>query len=239
MRELSALNLRPFVLHGFACHSPHDYGLLICATVNDVIAEVKPGQGKEIVLLAHYDSVPAGPGAADDESGVATVIEIARALIAQGVPGRHPIIALLTDGEEADLLGAAAFLQNSHLKTRVGAVVNVEARGNRGPSFLFQTNAGDGPLIDLYAKNVSEYATSSLYHEIYRFLPNDTDLTLFIADGFPSYNFAFVGGFPDYHTARDIRANLDPVSLQQQGNNMLGVVKGARERGFRPIERRR
>ena len=30
--------------------------------------------GKAIVLLAHYDSVPAGPGASDDEFGVATVL---------------------------------------------------------------------------------------------------------------------------------------------------------------------
>lgn len=232
LTEFSALNLRPYVLHGFSCHSPHDYGALICATVNDVIAEVKPGHGKAIVLLAHYDSVPAGPGAADDQSGVATVIETARALIAQRLPGRHPVMAVLTDGEEADLLGAAAFLKNPRLRARVGAVVNVEARGNRGPSLLFQTSTGDGPLIDLYAKNVSEYATSSLYHEIYKFLPNDTDLTLFIADGFPSYNFAFVGGVADYHTTNDIRANLDPVSLQQHGNNLLGVVKGLSNMDF-------
>lgn len=230
--ELSALNLRPLVFHGFACRSPDNYGVLICASVNDVIAEVKSGQGKAIVLLAHYDSVPAGPGAADDESGVATVIETARALIAEGLSGKHPIMALLTDGEEADLLGAAAFLRQPKWRARVGAVVNVEARGNRGPSLLFQTSAGDQPLIDIYAKNVPEYATSSLYHEIYRFLPNDTDLTLFIADGFPSYNFAFVGGIADYHTAKDVRANLDLASLQQHGDNMLGVVKGLENTDF-------
>src|SRR5437773_9662959 len=69
--ELAALGLHPFVLSSFACHSPYNYGVLICASVKDVIAEVKPGGGKAVVLLAHYDSVPAGPGAADDESGVA------------------------------------------------------------------------------------------------------------------------------------------------------------------------
>ncbi|HEX3432320.1 MAG TPA: M28 family peptidase [Rhizomicrobium sp.] len=226
VRELSALGLKPFGLHGFACRSPHNSGVLICGSVNDVIAQVKPGVGKAIVMLAHYDSVPAGPGAADDESGVATVIETARALIARGLPGKHPVLALLTDGEEADLLGAAAFLRDAKLRARVGAVVNVEARGNRGPSLLFQTSPGNAALIDLYAKNVPEYATSSLYSEIYRFLPNDTDLTLFIADGFPSLNFAYVGGVADYHTARDIRANLDPASLQHHGDSMLGVVNG-------------
>src|SRR5579871_2707452 len=226
LSELSVLGLRPFVLHGFACHSPQDSALLICGSVNDVIAEVMPGSGKAIILLGHYDSVPAGPGAADDEAGVATVIETARALIARGHPWKHPVLAVLTDGEEADLLGAAAFLHDSKLKARVGAVVNVEARGNRGPSLLFQTSPGNAALIDLYASNVGDYATSSLYEEIYKFLPNDTDLTLFIKDGYPSYNFAYVGGVADYHTADDTRANLDPISLQQQGDSMLGVVNG-------------
>lgn len=224
VQELTQLGLRPSVLQSFACHPPRPDGLLICATVNDIVAQVIPGSGKAVVLLAHYDSVPAGPGAADDESGVATVIETARALIARGTRTGHAVLALLTDGEEADLLGAAAFLHDPMLRARVGAVVNVEARGNRGPSILFQTSPGDGPLIDIYANSTSTFATSSLYDEIYRFLPNDTDLTLFLADGFPAYNFAYVGGVADYHTANDTRANLDPVSLQQQGDNMLGVA---------------
>jgi hypothetical protein len=232
LQELSVLRAPAFVLCSFACHAVHSYGVLTCATVNDIIAVVKPGQGRAIVLLAHYDSVPAGPGAADDESGVATVIETIRALQARGLRSRHPILAVLTDGEEAGLLGAAAFLHEPALKARVGAVVNVEARGNQGPSLLFQTSPGDGPLIDLYANNVSDYATSSVYAEIYRFLPNDTDLTLFIRDGVPSFNFAFAGNIADYHTALDRRANLDSVSLQQQGDNMLGVASGLEQADF-------
>ncbi|HEX4159654.1 MAG TPA: M20/M25/M40 family metallo-hydrolase [Rhizomicrobium sp.] len=232
VQELQRLGLHPAVHGSFACHPPRVEGFLICATINDVIADVRPGTGKAIILLAHYDSVPAGPGAADDESGVAAVIETARALIARGGAGKHPVMAVLTDGEEADLLGAAAFLRDPALKARIGAVVNVEARGNRGPSFLFQTSPGDGPLVDIYADNASDYATSSLYHEIYRFLPNDTDLTLFIGAGFPSFNFAYVGGVFDYHTALDTRANLDPVSLQQQGDSMLGVASGLEQADF-------
>src|SRR5207253_4159698 len=112
-----------------------------------------PGAGKAIVLLAHYDSVPAGPGAADDESGVATVIETARALIARGLVGKHPILAVLTDGEEADLLGAAACLREPVLKARVGAVVNVEARGSSGPSLLFHARPGDARLIESYSQH--------------------------------------------------------------------------------------
>src|SRR5665213_2632129 len=146
----------------FTCNYEHGFSFVGCATVTVIIADVIPGDGKAIILLAHYDSVPAGPGASDDESGVATVLETARALKARGAKSLHPVMAVITDGEEAGLLGANAFLQNAAMKDRVGVVVNVEARGTRGQSLLFQTSPGDGRLIDLYAHRVKHAATSSL-----------------------------------------------------------------------------
>ncbi len=143
---------------------------------------------------------------------------------AQGGSSLHPIIALFSDGEEYGLLGAASALDNPAFRARVGAVVNVEARGNRGPSLLFQTSPGDGPLVDLYARSVTHYATSSLFATIYKYLPNDTDLTLFIRGGFVSYNFAFSDNVAHYHTPRDTRANLSPVILQHHGENLLGMA---------------
>jgi hypothetical protein len=231
-KEFAALGIATSVYEGIGCNGRPQYGYLACATTKDIIAEVLPGKGKAIVMLAHYDSVPAGPGAADDESGVATVLETTRALKARGFKSDHPIIALITDGEEAGLLGAASFLDNPALRARVGAVVNVEARGNSGPSLLFQTSAGDAPLIDLYAKSVPEYATSSLFSVIYKALPNDTDLTLFINDKLPSFNFAFSGNVAHYHTALDRRENLDPRTLQHHGDNLLGMVSALETTDF-------
>jgi peptidase M28-like protein len=222
--EFAALGVKTSTYRAFACNPWRGFAIIPCATVTDIVAEIVPGAGKAIVLLAHYDSVPAGPGASDDESGAATVLEVTRALRARGTKSLHPVIAVITDGEEAGLLGAQAFLENKALKARVGAVVNVEARGTRGRSLLFQTSAGDSKLIDLYAKAVPFYATSSLYAEIYRFLPNDTDLTLFIHAGFPSFNFAFSENVADYHTPLDRRENLSKLTLQEQGDNMLGVA---------------
>lgn len=236
LKEFAALGIPASVRRGFGCNTARSYAFIACASVNDILAEVKPGEGKAIILMAHYDSVPAGPGAADDEADVAAIVETAGALKARGLAGKHPILALITDGEEADLLGAAAFLHDSMMRARVGAVINVEARGNRGRSLLFQTSPGDGPLIDLYAKSVPNYAASSLYAEIYRVLPNDTDLTLFIRDGFPSYNFAFTENVAHYHTALDTRANLDPRSLQQQGDNLLGLVAGLERTDFASLK---
>lgn len=234
--EFSALGVKTNIFSGLGCDASPRHGYIACGTVHDVLADVQPGAGRAIVLLAHYDSVPAGPGAADDESGVATVLETVRALKARGFKSRHPILAVITDGEEAGLFGADAFLHDAKLRARVGAVVNVEARGNQGPSLLFQTSPGDGPLIDLYADNVPEYATSSLFAVIYRLLPNDTDLTLFLEHGFPSFNFAFSGNVAHYHTPLDRRANLSLATLQHQGDNMLGVASGLEQADFAQIK---
>jgi hypothetical protein len=236
LKEFANLGVPAHTYQAFTCNTWRGFGFVACATVTDIIADVVPGQGKAIVMMAHYDSVPAGPGASDDESGVAAVLESVRAMKAGGTASKHPVIALITDGEEAGLLGANAFLQNAALKNRVGVVVNVEARGTKGPSLLFQTSPGDSKLIDLYAKHVSAYATSSLFGEIYKLLPNDTDLTLFIRDGFPAFNFAFSENVRYYHSPFDLRRNLSPATLQMQGDDMLGVVTGLEQTDYAALK---
>ena len=198
--EFTTLGIKTDLYRANGCNGRAIYGFFACGMVEDIIAQVAPGQGKAIVMLAHYDSVPAGPGASDDQSGVVTILETVRALKARGIKTRHPIIAVITDGEEAGLLGAAAYADNKGFRDNVGVVVNVEARGNQGPSLLFQTSPGDEKLIDLYAKSVPEYATSSLFAVIYKLLPNDTDLTVFLNKQLTGYNFAFSGTVAHYHT---------------------------------------
>ena len=76
------------------------------ALVRNVLARV-PGRtsGAAVLVCAHYDSVAAGPGAGDDGAGVATLLEVARALSRE--PAReHPVWFLFTDAEELGLVGA-------------------------------------------------------------------------------------------------------------------------------------
>ena len=235
--EFAALGVPTSVYRATGCFDRRaNYGLFFCGTTEDIIANVMPGTGKAIVLLAHYDSVPAGPGAADDQSSVATILETVRALQARGTKSQHPVLAVITDGEEAGLLGADAFLNDPVQRAQVGAVVNVEARGNQGPSLMFQTSPGNARLIDLYAASVPQYATSSLTSVIYKYLPNDTDLTLFLNAGFIGYNFAFSGNVAHYHTPLDSRANLSAASLQSQGENLLGMASGLMRTDFSTLK---
>ncbi len=86
LKEFATLGIDAKPYRAMGCRYAQRYGAIECATVTDIIAEVKKGEGKAIVLLAHYDSGPAGPGAADDGSGVASVLETVRALKARGFP---------------------------------------------------------------------------------------------------------------------------------------------------------
>jgi hypothetical protein len=230
--ELSKLGVASQTLSGMSCANGR--GAIICATVHDIVAQVRPGAGDAILLMAHTDSVAAGPGASDDMSGVAAILETIRAL--KSTPSGHPVIALFTDGEEAGLLGARFFLTQPDWKNRIGLVINADQRGTSGPAYLFQTSAGAAGLIDLYAKGVAHPATSSLYQEIYKVLPNDTDLTPFLKTGVAAANFAFIGDVARYHTPLDQLGNLDPGSLQSLGDNLLGLTRAAMTADFAQLK---
>ncbi|MBE2249070.1 MAG: M20/M25/M40 family metallo-hydrolase [Myxococcus sp.] len=236
LAEFAALGVTARVERGRGCRGSTRYDVFSCATVENIVAPIVEGDGPAVALLAHYDSVPAGPGAGDDLSGVAAVLETLRVLKARGLATRHPVFALITDGEEAGLLGAQAYLSNPEARPRIGAVVNVEARGTSGLSSLFQTSGGDGPLISLYARRAPLPMTSSLSNLVYKKLPNDTDLTLFIDAGLTSFNLAFLENGAHYHTPLDRRANVSAATLQHQGDNLLAITEGLLEADFAALE---
>jgi hypothetical protein len=217
--ELRAVGLEPEIQEAFAC-APH----ATCATVRNVLARL-PGRetGRMVLLSAHYDSVAAGPGASDDGAGVAAVLEIARALKSQG-PLRRPVLLILDDGEEAGLLGAEAFAGHPFARD-LGAAVNVDGRGTSGPSYLIETGPGNRQVARLAASALARPAASSLYYEIYKRMPNDTDFTVWKRLGVQGTNFAFSGEVTRYHTVRDDLAHVDLRSLQHQGENALAMVR--------------
>lgn len=179
--------------------------------------------GKVLMVAAHYDSVPTGPGAADDGAAVAAMLETMRALrVIGGV--RNDVVFLFTDGEELGLLGAAAFVER-HGVDDIGAVLNWEARGSRGPVWMFETSGGNGPLVRAFADATARPVANSLSYEVYRRLPNDTDFTVFREAGAAGLNSAFIDGVHDYHAASDTPQRLSADSMQHHGENMLGMVR--------------
>jgi acetylornithine deacetylase/succinyl-diaminopimelate desuccinylase-like protein len=96
--QLRGLGLTPEIQRTTSAYYPLP-GLLQAGTSENVLARLPGSQpgGKAFLLAAHYDSVPTGPGATDNGSGVASLLETLRALKA-GPPLRNDVIFLFTDG---------------------------------------------------------------------------------------------------------------------------------------------
>jgi hypothetical protein len=219
---LSALGLTPELQSGFTVCTP--YG--VCAMPVNIVARIQGSDAasdRAVLLCAHYDSVGAGPGASDNASGVAALLEIARILQRQPRP-RQSIILLFDDGEEVDLLGAHAFVDHHPWAATVTAAVNLDARGTSGPSLMFETGSANRWLMSLYSRAIARPLANSVYYAVYKLLPNDTDFTVFKAAGFQGFNFAFIGDVARYHTPLDDTAHADSGSLQQQGDNALSTL---------------
>jgi len=219
LEELAALGLAGEVERSWVCG-----GGRVCGEVANVLARLPAaGSGPAVLLVAHYDSVAAGPGAADDGSGVAVLLETARALLA-GPPLARPVWLLFPDGEEVGLLGAEAFAARPHL-AEVGVVLNFEARGQSGLARMFETGERNLDLVRLLAAHGRRPAATSLSYEIYRRLPNDTDFSVFKRAGLPGLNFAFIGTPLVYHTPLDDRAGLSAGTVQHQGEQALALAR--------------
>lgn len=177
-----------------------------------------------IALMAHHDSVPGSPGAADDTTGVADALEIVRAIKASGQPERD-VMLIITDGEEVDLNGAVAFFKIDPAAAHVGFVFNLEARGGGGRAAMFETGPGNGAAVRTFLATSKRAVANSLAVFIYKQLPNDTDYTVAKAAGIPGLNFAFIGREFDYHSPSSTVAALDQGSVQQMGDEVLGPAR--------------
>jgi hypothetical protein len=188
---------------------------------------VLPGRDRAVpavALMAHYDTAPGSPGAADDSTGVAVALEIVRALRVDG-PAARDVALVITDGEEVDLLGARAFYAADPLARRIGLVLNMEARGGGGRVFMFETGPENGALIDVFRRVTPNPSSNSLAIFVYRHMPNDTDFTVVKAHGGTGLNYAFIGRQVDYHASTSTLARLEQGSVQHMGNQVLAAAR--------------
>jgi hypothetical protein len=177
-----------------------------------------------VALMAHYDTVQHSPGAADDTTGVAAILETVRAIRARG-PAERTLVVLLTDAEELDLDGARVFWGGHPLRDRIGAVVNLEARGGGGRAMMFETGRGNAETIALFGqagvRATGGVTSNSLAVFVYETMPNGTDFTIPKARGVQGLNFAFIGRPEQYHAPVSTPDMLDQGSVQHIGSQAL------------------
>jgi hypothetical protein len=217
------------------------------ATLHNLWA-VAAGQSTDaIVVMAHRDDTGAGPGANDDASGTATLVELARAY-AQTTPGQpvrssHTIVFLSTDGGSFGGLGAVRFAERSPF--HIVAVINLDAIAGRGPPRIVIT--GDTPrspsatLVQTTAKRVLEQ--TSVAPRRAGFVGQLVDLgfpyTLyeqgpFVARGIPTITLTTAGDRPpDAYTDRP--EALDGTKLGAIGRAVQQLI-GSLDQGPDPAQ---
>ncbi|MEE9350505.1 MAG: M20/M25/M40 family metallo-hydrolase [Flavobacteriaceae bacterium] len=225
IKQLDELGLHPLTQDQIAINEKWRAG----TKAQNIMSRIKgTEEGNALVLLTHYDSaVHSSFGASDAGSGVVTILEGIRAYLAAGKRPKNDIIILFTDAEEVGLLGAVAFVKHHPWAKDVGLVLNFEARGSGGPSYmLLETNGGNKELIKTFNKAKANFpVANSLMYSIYKMLPNDTDLTIFReGKNINGFNFAFIDDHFDYHTALDTYENMDINTLAQQGDYMMTML---------------
>jgi hypothetical protein len=224
-QELQKLGLETQIQEGTTLS---DWGNLVKS--KNIIARIKgTGNTKALLLLSHYDSAPHSfsHGASDDASGVATILEGLRAFLYSKAPHKNDIIILFSDAEELGLNGAALFVTKNAWAKDIGLALNFEARGSSGPGYmLMEVNKGNAAMVNAFAEAKPKYPVSnSLMYSIYKMLPNDTDLTVFREQGkIQGYNFAFIDGHYNYHSAQDDYAHISPTTIAHQGSYLMPLL---------------
>jgi hypothetical protein len=172
----------------------------------NIVATLRGTVNPELVYVvsSHYDSVVAGPGADDDSSGTAALLEAARVMAGHPLPAT--IVFASFTGEEAGLLGSREFVRRAVAdKVHVAGALNNDTIGWMNDSRLDNTirysNAG---IRDL------QHAAAMLFTRLITY-----DARYFKATDAVSFYDAFgdvVGGIgsypvlgsPHYHQASDL-----------------------------------
>ena len=200
--------------------------------VSHNVKAVKTGSSAATILLgAHLDSKAPSPGANDNASGVAVVLELARDLRGADTVATVELVLFGTeemiDGDpNHDHYGSRAFVKTmtSAERDKLAGMISVDmvavgdtftvgtmGRGPQGLSALLQAHARGLGLPVEYDEDTSDYGQG--------------DYEPFELAGFPA---AWVewGDDPTYHTTDDTYQHCDPAVLRKTGEMLLGFVTG-------------
>lgn len=164
-----------------------------------------------IILMAHFDHLGRGkdgyfPGADDNASGVAALLEVAEALTYMPPP-RRSILLLATTGEEEGLLGARFYTQHPALPLKnTRAVVNLDTIGRNEPGEISIVGVRQSPWLETIVKKANEKIGLDLKYDA-EFLYKSADHYAFAEKDVPAIFFT-AKGHEDYHTQRDTPEKL-------------------------------
>lgn len=222
--ELNALGIQSRVQEAEDCSGFPKFRIVSCSRVRNVIATLPGiGAGKHLLLSAHYDSTPTGPGAGDDGIGVATLLEIGAILKAS--PPARPVTLLFNEGEEYGLNGAAAFVHHDPEAKQVNSLINIDGRGVSGPALMHETSDPNGAAIAAYARATQRPYANSISTDFAKLIPNSTDVVFYKPAGWTLLNYGWLGNETRYHSPGDRVDALDRATVGHIGSEVLAATR--------------
>jgi aminopeptidase YwaD len=183
------------------------------------VVAMRPGRRAEaIVIGAHFDSVPAGPGANDNASGTATVLERARYFAQRDYP--YTLYFVAFGAEEIGLRGSRHFVDAlpGGAPSSLRAMINLDMVGV-GDQERF---SGAAHLVDL-ASEVADAIGFVNYTTNAGSAGGGSDHASFDRAGVPLL-FIYRSDDPNYHSPRDRAEFVDPDALALAGRLAIGVL---------------
>ena len=185
------------------------------ATVNNVLAWL-PGQTDEYVIVgAHYDHLGYGnfdslapsqigqihPGADDNASGTAGVLELARLLAPQRGQLKRSILFMDFAGEELGLLGSAAWVKApTRPLAKAVAMINMDMIGRIKDDKVYIGGVGTGSTLKSMLEQAQKDAPFKIEYSAGGYASSDH--TSFVSKKIPVL-FFFSGLHSDYHKPSD------------------------------------
>ena len=185
-----------------------------------------PGTGPDTIIIgAHRDHFgrPAGlwfPGADDNASGTAVILEVARALRSVGLRPQRRILFVSFSGEERDLLGSRLYTSRPIIPlSSTKAMINIDHAGI-GNGRLTIGVTGFEKTLALEAGQVAGLADKL---DVYGFFPGG-DHVPFKEAGVPTVTIVSGGVHPHFHQPTDTADTINPEILHTVARYVLALT---------------
>ncbi|MCX5786266.1 MAG: M28 family peptidase [Elusimicrobia bacterium] len=196
--------------------------------LNNVIGKVEGTTAKDdyVVLSAHYDHLAAKgaevfPGADDNASGVALLLELARYYAVH--PARRTIIFAAFSGEEEGRLGSRNFVAGLSPATaaKINADLNFDTVGRlEGGKVLLLSSGSSDKWVHIFRG--AGFVTGCDYDLVKEDL-DSSDQISFIEGGVPAVQF-FSGPKTDYHKFTDTAYKIDVAGVVKQAEFAKEII---------------
>jgi aminopeptidase YwaD len=190
----------------------------------NVIARLDGEIDERIIVSSHLDSALASPGAVDNASGCAAMVEVARQLVAQ--PTRCTFEFAAFGAEEWGVLGSEYFVLESVASGEIAlyrGVVNCDPVGAGGNDLTVWV--GPDSMKDLTDGVITDLGLQDRYNVSYTDPHPGSDHRPFWERGVPACSPVFGLAFPDYHLPSDTIDKIDFAKLQTIVDLVTGVVR--------------